>query len=181
MLKIYLTDLASYNKGYLYGEWISLPCNSLQDKLDKLLKASEALCFIEEGYYEIHEEYFITDYEWEDVDLFEVGEYENIFELNNNLELLNDCSNYQLKAVKYLLDETIAKNIADALNKVDDVIIYENQTMKDLAYDLIHELYSIDTLPSILANNIDYDGVARDLEMDGRYSEIDDDIYEYVN
>ncbi|MFW3398472.1 antirestriction protein ArdA, partial [Aliarcobacter butzleri] len=56
MLKIYFTDLASYNKGYLYGEWIDLPCNNLQDILEKLLKASSALCFIEEGYYEEHEE-----------------------------------------------------------------------------------------------------------------------------
>ncbi len=25
MLNIYITDLAAYNKGFLYGEWIRLP------------------------------------------------------------------------------------------------------------------------------------------------------------
>lgn len=28
MLKIYLTDLSAYNKGYLFGEWISLPSDN---------------------------------------------------------------------------------------------------------------------------------------------------------
>ena len=35
-------------------------------------------CFIEENYYEKPAEYFITDFEWEDIELFEISEYENI-------------------------------------------------------------------------------------------------------
>ena len=50
MLQIYLTDLSAYNKGYLFGEWISLPCDDLENKLSKILKAGEAMCFIEENY-----------------------------------------------------------------------------------------------------------------------------------
>ena len=103
MLKIYLTDLSAYNKGYLFGEWISLPCDNLEEQLSKILRAGEALCFLECGYYEKHEEYFITDWEWEDVELFEINEYEDIFKLNETLFRLTSYSNYQLKAIRFLL------------------------------------------------------------------------------
>lgn len=179
MLKIYLTDLAAYNKGYLFGEWISLPCDDLQVQLDKIIKASEALCFLQEGYYEKHEEWFVTDFEWDDIDLCEIEEYEDIFELNKNLELVRDSSTYQLKAMRFLISETIAKDMKDAFYKADDVIIYENQSLEDVAYDLMQECYNADALPSIIANHIDYEGIARDLEIEGAYTVIENDVYEY--
>lgn len=179
MLRIYLTDLAAYNKGYLFGEWVSLPCSNLDETLSKILRAGEAMSYLECGYYEKHEEYFVTDYEWEDVELFEIGEYENIFALNEQLKLIESCSTSELKAIAFLLSEQITSNLEDAITKVDDVIIYENQTMEDVAYDLMQELYNADALPSIIANHIDYDGIARDLEIDGNYRIIGGDIYEY--
>lgn len=179
MLKIYLTDLAAYNKGFLFGEWVSLPCSDLDETLSKILRAGEAMCFIEESYFEKHEEYFITDYEWEDIELFEIGEYENIFALNEQLKLVESCSILELKAIRFLLSEQITSNLEDAYYKADDVTIYENQTMEDVAYDLMQELYNADALPSIIANHIDYDGIARDLELDGNYRIIGCDIYEY--
>lgn len=179
MLKIYLTDLAAYNKGYLFGEWISLPSDNLDEQLSKILKAGEALCFLEEGYYEEHEEWFVTDYEWDDIDLFEIQEYENIFTLNEQLELVKDLSTYQLKAIRFLLSENIAKDLEDAFYKADDVLIYENQSLEDVAYDLMQELYNADALPSIIANHIDYEGIARDLEIEGAYTVIENDVYEY--
>jgi antirestriction protein len=179
MLKIYLTDLAAYNKGFLFGEWVSLPCSDLDETLSKILRAAEAMCFIEQGYFEKHEEYFITDYEWEDIELFEIGEYENIFTLNEQLKLVESSGILELKAIRFLLSEQITSNLEDAYYKADDVTIYENQTMEDVAYDLMQELYNADALPSIIANHIDYDGIARDLELDGNYTVIQNDVYEY--
>lgn len=49
MLEVYLTDLAAYNKGFLIGEWITLPCEDLEDKLKKILDQGSCLCFLEEG------------------------------------------------------------------------------------------------------------------------------------
>lgn len=179
MLRIYLTDLAAYNKGFLHGEWISLPCDNLQEQLNKILKAGEALCFIEEGYYEKHEEWFISDYEWEEIEVFSVEEYDNIHMLNKAASRLEELDKRELKAVSFLLLENFASSIEDALTKLDDVIVYQNTTMEDLAYDLINECYEVDKLPSIIANHIDYDGVASDLLLEGRYYRIGDDIYEY--
>jgi hypothetical protein len=52
--------------------------------------------------------------------------------------------------------------------------------MEDIAYDFINECYGVDSLPSIIANNIDYESIGRELEMDGRYFEVDSDIFEYL-
>lgn len=180
MLKIYLTDLAAYNKGYLFGEWISLPSDNLDEQLSKILKAGEALCFLEEGYYEEHEEWFVTDYEWENIDLCEVSEYEDIFKLNKSLQGIVDVEPYKLKAMGFLLSEGIVNDIEDAFDKADDVLIYENQSLEDVAYDLMQELYNADALPSIIANHIDYEGIARDLEIEGNYTVIGSDVFEYI-
>ncbi len=180
MLKIYLTDLAAYNKGYLFGEWISLPSDNLDEQLSKILKAGEALCFLEEGYYEEHEEWFVTDFEWENIDLCEVSEYEDIFKLNKSLQDIVDVEPYKLKAMGFLLSEGIANDIEDAFDKADDVIIYENQSLEDVAYDLMQECYNADALPSIIANHIDYEGIARDLEIEGNYTVIGNDVFEYI-
>ncbi len=181
MLKIYLTDLAAYNKGYLLGEWITLPCDDLESKLNKILSSGEALCFVESGYFEKHEEYFITDWEWEDNELFKLTEYENIFELNSKLTEVSNLDEESINIVAFLLNQGLACDIDDAISKKDDVVIYYNSSMQTLAYDLIEECYDLNTLPSIISNHIDYESIARDLMLEGNYFEIDGDIYEYRN
>ena len=63
MLKIFLTDLAGYNSARLRGEFLTLPMEEkeLEARIKDILKYGE--------------EYFITDYEFEDVELFKVEEY----------------------------------------------------------------------------------------------------------
>ena len=52
MLKIYITDLAAYNKGFLIGEWVSLPTEEkeLNFKIASILKQGESVCTIEYEY-----------------------------------------------------------------------------------------------------------------------------------
>ena len=173
MIKIYLTDLAAYNAGYLIGEWIELPIKEkeLEEKLENILKKGGEICN------EIHEEYFITDYE---SDILDINEYSNIYDLNNKAQKLLELNDYELKIVKFLLNEYLLNNIEEAIENIDNVILHEDQTLQDLAYELVEELYDIDNLPSLISTNIDYAGIAKDLEMEGRYYEIEGDIYEYV-
>lgn len=96
------------------------------------------------------------------------------------MQLLEDKTGHELKAIAFLLSESLATDIDDAISKADDVRIYENQTMEDIAYDLIQDCYNIHELSPIIANHIDYEGIGRDLEMDGSYFEVGNDIYEYV-
>ena len=46
----------------------------------------------------------------------------------------------------------------------DDIILYRNQDMEEVAYDLMHEIYII---PDCLENYIDYSRFARDLSYGG--------------
>ncbi len=176
MLNIYLTDLAAYNSGYLIGKWISLPMdsNELQEQIKEVLTLGEAETK------ESHEEWFITDYEWQNIDLWSIEEYEDIFELNDNLDLLKDCSTTQLKAIRFLLTEQITLDVEDAFYRSDDVIIHESTSMEDIAYELMQESYGVDKLPTIISNNIDYYSIGQDLELDGNYTVIDADVYEYI-
>ncbi len=177
MLKVFLTDLAAYNSGALIGKWIELPLTDLElhTAINEVLTEGEAAV---DG--ENHEEWFITDYEWEAINLCSIDEYENVFKLNSKLELLIEVDEYKLKAIKFILDEQFTADIKDAILKADDVIVHSNQSLEDVAYDLIQECYDVDILPKIISNNIDYKGIAKDLESDGIYFEVDGDIFEYI-
>ena len=178
MLNVYITDLAAYNSGILSGKWIKLPMDSsdLSKEITAVLHQGEIEV---EGYN--HEEWFITDYDWEVIPLFEVGEYEDIFKLNNNLILLEEFDELQLKAIKFLFDERTTCDIEDAISRSEDIVIYENQTLEDIAYNLIEECYGVDKLPTIISNNIDYEGIARELELSSTYHIVDIDVIEYIS
>jgi len=177
MLKIYLTDLAAYNSGALVGKWINLPIeeDELQLELKNILALGEQAV---DG--TNHEEWFITDYEWENISFLKIDEYENIYKLNENLQLLEVLNQYQLKAVKFILDEQYTNDIEDAILKAEDVTIYEDQTIEDVAYDLMQECYEIPKLPSIISNNIDYTSIAHELEMDGTHHVVGNDVLMYL-
>lgn len=177
MLEVFITDLQAYNEGNLVGRWFTLPVSEekLSQVISDVLREGEEACATEN-----HEEYFITDFEWGDHELFEVGEYSNLSQINERLRQLEDKTDHELKAIAFLLSESLATDIDDAISKIDDVRIYENQTMEDIAYDLIQDCYNIHELSPIIANHIDYEGIGRDLEMDGNYFEVGNDIYEYV-
>ncbi len=177
MLSVYLTDLAAYNSGCLSGMWVQLPLTKfeLSQAISEVLTEGEQVTGEEN-----HEEWFITDYQWDDIDIKEVYEYENIYDLNDELVLLSELNKDKLKAVKFLLDEQITIDIADAICRAEDVTIHHNYDMEAVAFDLIDSCYNLKDIPDIIANNIDYDGIARDLEHDGTYWEIGGDVYEYI-
>jgi len=177
MLKIFLTDLSAYNAGYLVGHWVSLPLSSfeLSQAISEVLTEGESFCSEDN-----HEEYFISDYEWEDIDIKEIDAYENVYELNKELQALSALDNNKCKAVKFLLDEGITVDTHDAISRAEDVIVHHNYTMEDIAYDLVHECYNTTDIPSLIANNIDYDGIASNLEYEGIYWEREGDVYEYI-
>ena len=99
--------------------------------------------------------------------------------MNDDVGKLSELSVSKQKAVAFLLSQQITYDVDDAIGKADDVIIHENQTLEDVAYSLLQECYELDKLPPIIANNIDYEGVARELDYDGNYFEVDGDVFEY--
>ena len=177
MLKLFITDLAAYNSGFLVGEWITLPMSGkeLYLAIQSILSEGEYLCQSDVT----HEEIFITDYEWVGQSLFNVGEYDSPWDVNDDLGKLSELSPSKQKAVAFLLGEQLTYEVDDAISKADDVIIHENQSLEDVAYYLLQEYYELDKLPPIIANNIDYEGVAKELDCEGNYFEVDGDVFEF--
>ena len=178
LLSIYLTDLQAYNEGNLVGKWVKLPMTNyeLSFVISEVLTEGESISGSQD-----HEEYFITDYEWENNEFFNtIDEYENIYELNMTLQAIEEVEVDKYKAIAFLLTEGLVSGVDEAIEKADDVRIYENQNMSDVAYELMQDCYQADLLPPIIANNIDYDRIAKELGYDGTYFEIGSDIYEYL-
>lgn len=174
-MKIYLTDLKAYNSGHLVGEWINLPIEEieLKDKIEAILIKGSYIC----GYNETHEEYFITDWECE---FFDIKEYDNPYELNKKAFKIEELDSEDKSKMGFLLDNNLASNLDDAIEKYQNVIIYKTTTMKEVAKEYIEEHFELDNLPSIIRNNIDYNEIAKELNMNGNYFIVNDSVFEYI-
>lgn len=173
-MTIYITDLGAYNQGYLIGEHISLPMDEddLKSKIDEILSIGAKACGDTE-----HEEIFITSFE---CDFMEIGEYDDPYKLNEIAQKMERMNDHFKKITKFLLSNNLVCNLNEAIEEAENVIIHENSTMEDIAYEFVNECYDLDSLPSIISSNIDYKSIARDMEIEGRYFEMDGDIYEYL-
>jgi len=159
--RIYLTNLAKYNEGYLVGEWLDLPME--ESDLEKAVK----------GVLGKDEEYFITDYEAQ----FRIEEYENPYKLNEFVEQLEELDEYDQEKVFYLLDNS-GYTREEALEKHEDVTFYKGMTLEDVAEELVEEGIFGD-LSDNIKGYIDYEKLARDLSIDG-YCETDKGVFWYL-
>ena len=175
-MRIYLTDLESYNKGHIIGTWYQLPMKEslLAESVEDVLREGKRMCEDEH----FHEEYFITDYE---CDYMKIDEYENLDKLNKIAEEMENIDEDGVKSINFLLENSFVKDIFEAIESYEDSVrIYENQTMEDIAYHYIDECYNLDNLPTIISNNIDYESIARDMEIEGSFYKVDSAIYAYI-
>lgn len=173
-MTIYITDLGAYNNGYLIGEHISLPMDEddLKSKIDKILSIGAKACGDTE-----HEEIFITDFE---CDFMEIGEYDDPYKLNEIAAKMERMNDHFKKITKFLLSNNLVSCLNQAIEESENVIVHENSTLENVAYEFVNECYDLDSLPSIISSNIDYKSIARDMEIEGRYFEVEGDIYEYL-
>jgi len=178
MLEVYITDLAAYNKGFLFGEWVELPLDgfSLQQKINKILSEGAELCSRELGYYEEHEEIFITDYTWDEYDFFNIDEYECIISLNEKIQKLSSVDNSDLVKIEYLMQD-IGLDIDEAIEKKEEVIFYKDMSLEDVAQELVEEVFG--EVNSKLKFYIDYEKLGKDLSFDN-YAEYHNGVIYYV-
>ena len=171
----YITDLSAYNQGFLIGEWVELGIDEeeLNQIINKIFRLGEEACGDEN-----HEEYFLTDW---DTDFLEVGEYSNIYELNREVARFNELNleEYQIKSVKFLMNSNICSKLDEALEKLDELVIYEDCDFEGLAFQIADEIYCINDYPEFVSNYFDYTALARNLEVEGFYHEMDGDIFYY--
>ncbi|MDA7817048.1 antirestriction protein ArdA [Sulfurimonas sp.] len=175
-MRIYITDLEAYNNGHLVGSWYQLPMNEdlLAESIENELQRGRDIC----GDSHFHEEIFLSDSE---CSYMEIEEYSNLTKLNEIAESMESIDKDGVKAITFLMENHFVKDIFEAIESYEDSVrIYEDSTMEDIAYDLIQECYGLDGIPDIIANNIDYEKIGKDLEIEGSYYKVGSDTYEYI-
>jgi len=159
MINVFITNLGKYNEGYLVGEWIALPADKedVQALFDRI------------GINEEYEEYFITDYE---TDLpMEIGEYENVFSLNDMAEELSELTDYELKKYKAILEAGFWREHKDIIDHLDDYNLSEDITnCTEYAEMLIDDNSNI---PEDIKGYINYEAYGNDMSscVDGAFTE----------
>lgn len=152
-MRIFLTNLGKYNEGRLIGEWVDLP---VEDAFKAALKSI--------GINEQYEEYFISDYECE----FKIGEYENIFELNEVAKTIEGMTVDEEKIFSYMVDNycyTYQESLE--IIKNHDYCFMENcDSYEKIGYYLIDNgLYEINP-KSDLRYYIDYKKLGYNYSLD---------------
>ena len=148
-VRIYLTNLAQYNAGRLIGKWFDLPYT--EKELDIALK--EVLGS--------DEEYFITDYEAD----FRIEEFENLSELNTFVESLSEFDEHNQEKVIYLIN-CIGYKRQDALEKIEDVIYYQDMTLEEVAEEMVED-GMLGTLSDAVKGYLDFEKIGRELSFNG--------------
>ncbi len=167
MINIYITNLHEYNNGYLVGKWIELPMDAedIQKELESIGIGRPG----SDGY--LCEEYFITDYEAP----FEIGEYENIYKLNDIAQAFEDLTEDEQKAALAYVD--IGEEISHAIEKAEDgdYTVHYTDDMEEIAYQYVQDCCN---LPDFALDYFDYERLARDMEFEGTYIQVEDCIVE---
>ena len=146
-IRIYVACLAAYNNGILYGAWIDATQDEdvIRDKIAAMLKASPVSGA---------EEYAIHDYEgFEGVS---VSEYEGIESVCETAAFLAEHGTLGGKLVDELGD------LEDARLALEENYAGEYRSLADFAQELTEQSIEI---PKILKFYIDYERMARDLEI----------------
>lgn len=159
MLKIYLTNLGKYNEGYLVGKWVELPCDDLEAEMEAIGVGKAP-----------YEEYFITDYE-SDFGV-SIGEYDNIYDLNEFAKELEAMDEEEAETVKAFM-ETEGGTLRNAIYEVNkgNCMFYQNTDLDTLA---VEEVEAWD-LPDIALRYFDWEAYKRDMELNG-YTEVNNGV-----
>lgn len=153
-IRIALTNLGKYNEGELIYKWLELPATA-----EEIEEAKNEI-----GINEYYEEWFITDYECE---FLQIGEYDNLEELNEIAETLEELADYEKDIVKALMNDGF--ELEEALNKKDDAIVWDDcDDMSDVAYRMYEEGL-LGEIPEHLINYIDWEAYGRDLSFDNHW------------
>jgi len=184
MMNIALTNLGKYNEGVLDFVWLTLPATEeeIAEAFDKIQVSHDDIHYYSDGlghvatsdYYGEYEEFFITDYE---CDYLDIGEYDNLDRLNEIAETVENLDDYEKDIVKALMND--GYSLEEALDKKDDVFFYPDcDNMTDVAYQYIEETGMLDNVPDHIKNYFDYEAFGRDMSFEGHWIATDNGYIE---
>lgn len=166
MLKIFISNLKEYNNGKIIGEWVSLPCEGLEEVLNKISNNG-------------NDELFISDYET-DISNLKISEYDDILQLNEIAEEIDNLSDDELIAFQAYLEQ-YANNIEQALEEVRQGnyrIYYNCDNMEDVACQAVNESGLLDGVPEQVKMYFDYEAYGRDMDINRTFIQIDNSFVE---
>jgi len=67
-------------------------------------------------------------------------------------------------------------HLDEAIKRRDEVILHRG-SLADYAYELVSDIYPLDQLPDLIRNHIDYDSIARDLELNSEVTELSRNVW----
>jgi antirestriction protein len=162
MLNVFMNTWGNYNEnGTDGGEWVTLPMDT-----DEL---SETLERIAEAMGDTDPEWFINDYEWTgELEPRDIGENENIFTINEELEELAALQDYEIEEICAAI-EANGYSFAEAmeLQQSGSIILYRNMDLTEVAEELVEDCYFGKDTPDIFRTYFDYEAFGRDLSFDG--------------
>ena len=159
MLNIYINTWGNYNEnGADLGEWITLPMDEaeLEAKLEEVAERMK----------DNDPEWFVNDYEWtSEIEPRDIGENENILELNAFIEELDGLDKWDQKEIAAAM-EAWGYSFAEAMDKQQRgyFTFYADATLEEVAEEIINDCYD---LPEFALRYFDYEAFARDLSFDG--------------
>jgi antirestriction protein len=188
MITLWVRELSSHNNGFSFDLEVDLDnYSNSSDLLEDLFEhTKENLQSYGEdlSYYEPLEEWMITDYSFDSNIPYTISEYESLDKLISFNETLNDLSDYDFISFVAMLDNNFS--FEQALEKVQngDSIVYElegslSDPMEELAYMFVEDGYYGEISDSI-SNYIDYQSIARDLEINGNFIEVEYENQTYI-
>lgn len=145
-ISVFITNLGRYNEGELVGEWLELPAS--------VEEISESISRI--GINEEYEEWFLTDWEVNSEIDIDIGEYSDIYTLNEIAEQISNLDEREKIAAAILLNDYGA-DWAEVLSIIEngDYILLEN--IKDYSYLGMALADENGDVPDDLYNYIDWE------------------------
>jgi antirestriction protein len=156
--RVYVACLASYNNGTLYGKWIDAD-DDIDGKVQAMLDKSPT---------PYAEEWAIHDYEgFHGIRLSESESFDDV-------SALAEAIDEHGEAFALFYDNISCDSIGDAITQFGDAYSGCYDSERDYAEQYVNDCYNLDDMGD-LANHIDYDSVAREHFINGRWNARGDD------
>jgi len=149
-IKIYIADLAAYNNGILHGIWVDacISLDEIQEQIDSLLKSSPV---------GNSEEIAIHDYEgFEDL---KIGEYEGLQPVHDKALFIQEHGKLGAALLKHH-----SVDFEEAGKSIKEHYRGEYKSVANYAQELTEQTSEV---PKHLVSYIDYEKMARDMELSG--------------
>jgi antirestriction protein len=164
--KVYIACLASYVAGHLHGRWIdaTLEVEEIQAEIEEILASSPV---------PDAEEWAAHDYE--DFEEAALGEYPSLSELVETARFINAYGKLGIKLLGHVDD------LEQAKKALEECYIGEYESLEYYAQEITEDTISI---PVQLQYYIDYQAMARDMELNGDIFKVEtgyNEVHIFIN